>query len=127
VGRKERKETKDKWKDCGVVDKPTLEQQFFEPFLCEKSGAIVIVLQQAGWQAGRQNTAAVYSAVRGYKEFYNQYKEIWEASYGEKRKNFNPFAASVMKDKEVIVISQYEWVILVIIRVRGEAKDEGNN
>jgi len=26
----------------------------------------------------------------GYNEFYNQYKEIWEASYGEKRKIFDP-------------------------------------
>jgi len=26
----------------------------------------------------------------------------------------------------VIVISQYEWVILVITRVQGEAEDEGN-
>jgi len=50
----------------------------------------------------------VYPAVRGYNEFYNQYKEIWEASfitsirrYGRlvtetKRKNFDPFAVSVM-------------------------------
>jgi len=28
---------------------------------------------------------------------------------------------------QVIVISQYEWDILVITRVRGEAEDEGNN
>jgi len=26
--------------------------------------------------------------VRGYNEFYNLYKEIWEASYGEKKKTF---------------------------------------
>jgi len=30
----------------------------------------------------------VDSAIRGYNEFYNQYKEIWEASYGEKKENF---------------------------------------
>ena len=28
---------------------------------------------------------------------------------------------------DVIVISQYEWVILVITQVRGKAEDEGNN
>jgi len=46
----------------------------------------------------------VDSAVIGYNKFYNQYKEIWEASYEEKRKNFNPFVVSVMKDKEIIHI-----------------------
>jgi len=30
----------------------------------------------------------VYSAVRGYNKFYNQYKEIWEATYREKKENF---------------------------------------
>jgi len=42
-----------------------------------------------------------HCAVRGYNEFYNQ---IWEASYREKTKNFNPFAVSVMKDKEIVHI-----------------------
>jgi len=44
----------------------------------------------------------VYSTVRGYNEFYNQYKEIWEASYGEKKENFDPFAVSVMSNKEIV-------------------------
>jgi len=30
----------------------------------------------------------VDSAVIGYNKFYNQYKEIWEASYEEKKENF---------------------------------------
>jgi len=42
----------------------------------------------------------VDSAVRGYNKFYNQYKEIWEASYGEKKEIFNPFAVSVMKNSK---------------------------
>jgi len=46
----------------------------------------------------------VYSTVRGYNEFYNQYKEIWEASYGEKKEEFDPFAASVIKHKEILHI-----------------------
>jgi len=33
----------------------------------------------------------------------------------------------VVHDIYVIVISQHEWVILVITWVRGEAKDLGNN
>jgi len=41
----------------------------------------------------------VDSAIRGYK----QYKEIWEASYGEKGNSFNPFVVS-LKDKEIIHI-----------------------
>jgi len=36
----------------------------------------------------------VDSAIRDYNEFYNQYKEIWEASYGNKKEIFNPFAVS---------------------------------
>jgi len=44
----------------------------------------------------------VDSAIRGYNKFYNQYKEIWEASYREKRNFFDPFAVSVMKDKEIV-------------------------
>jgi len=44
----------------------------------------------------------VDSTVRGCNKFYNQYKEIWEASYGEKRKNFDPFAVSMIKDKEIV-------------------------
>jgi len=44
------------------------------------------------------------STIRGYNEFYNQYKEIWEASYREKRKIFDSFAVSVMKDKKIIHI-----------------------
>jgi len=39
----------------------------------------------------------VDSAIIGYNKFY---KEIWEASYEEKRKIFDPFAISVMKDKK---------------------------
>ena len=46
----------------------------------------------------------VDSAIIGYNKFYNQYKEIWEASYEEKRKIFDPFAVSVMKDKEIVYI-----------------------
>jgi len=41
------------------------------------------------------------SAIIGYNKFYNQYREIWEASYKEKRKIFDPFVVSVMKDKEI--------------------------
>jgi len=32
-----------------------------------------------------------------------------------------------VQNKYVIVISQYEWVILVITWVQGKAEDEGNN
>ena len=39
----------------------------------------------------------VDSAIRGY----NQYKEIWEVSDGEKKKIF---AVSAMKDKEIVHI-----------------------
>ena len=46
----------------------------------------------------------VYSTVRGYNEFYNQYKEILEASYREKKEKFRSFTVSVMKDKEIIHI-----------------------
>jgi len=46
----------------------------------------------------------VNSTVIGYNKFYNQYKETWEASYEEKRKIFDPFAISVMKDKEIVHI-----------------------
>jgi len=42
----------------------------------------------------------VGSAVRGY----NQYKEIWEASYGEIKEKITPFAVSVIKDKEIVHI-----------------------
>jgi len=44
----------------------------------------------------------VYSTVKGYNEFYNQYKEILEAIYGEKREKFDRFTVSVMKDKEIV-------------------------
>jgi len=40
--------------------------------------------------------------VGGYNEFYNQDKEIWEASYGDKTKIYNPFTFSVMKDEEIV-------------------------
>jgi len=32
-----------------------------------------------------------------------------------------------MSEYYVIVISQYEWVILIITQVRGKAEDKGNN
>ena len=33
----------------------------------------------------------------------------------------------VVLSADVIAISQYKWVVLVITRVQGEAEDEGNN
>ena len=39
----------------------------------------------------------------------------------------NPSCRCHTQPGEVIVISQYEWVILVITQVRSEAEDEGNN
>jgi len=42
----------------------------------------------------------VYSAVRGYNEFYNQYKRL---VMERKRKNFNPLVV-VVKDKEIVHI-----------------------
>jgi len=43
----------------------------------------------------------VDSTVMGYNEFYNMYKVIWKACYGEKREFFDHFVVSVMKDKEI--------------------------
>jgi len=39
-----------------------------------------------------------------YKVIKSVYKETWEASYEEKRKIFDPFAVSAMKDKELVHI-----------------------
>jgi len=47
----------------------------------------------------------VYSAVRGYNKFYNQYiRRYGRLVMEKKRKNFDPFAVSVMKDKEIVHI-----------------------
>jgi len=58
---RERKLTKDKRKDHGTMDGPSLKQQFHKLdtiiSLCEKSGATALVLQAgcpAGWLAGWQ-------------------------------------------------------------------------
>jgi len=60
-------------------------------------GAIFVVMN-------RVHTVLFIPQLGVMTSFYNQYKEIWEASYGEKRKNFDPFAVSVMKDKEIVHI-----------------------
>jgi len=56
----------------------------------------------------------VDSIVRGYNEFYNQYKEIWEASYGEKREFFDPYAVSVMKERNSAIIMCLVWITLLL-------------
>ena len=47
------------------------------------------------------------------------YQTIWNTL-----KVFLLYSYSNLIDKEVLVISQYEYDILVITRVRGEAEDE---
>jgi len=46
----------------------------------------------------------VYSAFRGYDEFYNQYKRL---VMERERKKIDPFAVSVMKDKEIAHIHHH--------------------
>ena len=48
----------------------------------------------------------VDSAVRGYNKFY---KEIWKASYGEKKEIFDPFAVSVMKNSTYFYSAIITW------------------
>jgi len=48
----------------------------------------------------------VYFAVRGYNEFYNQYKEILEGSYGEKKEKFQFFCCfSDERYKNILIAS----------------------